>query len=115
VARSTVVEALKRLAAAGIVTIIQRARWIVSYGRKRCVQWTNAYLLNVPTVFRQTEGDYSKPAKPSESGSRRETTGADIKSPPPMPENVAAALARLGNAMAERFEAENRPAGSAMR
>jgi hypothetical protein len=32
-----------------------------------------------------------------------------------MPENVAAALARLGNAMAERFEAENRPAGPAMR
>ena len=106
VARSTVVEALKRLVAAGIVEIIRRAHWISDYGRKRCVQWTNAYRLNVPTCFRQSDGDYSKPSKASETGNRRETTGADIKSPPPMPENVAAALARLGNAIADRAEAE---------
>jgi DNA-binding transcriptional MocR family regulator len=117
-ARSTVVQALRRLEAAGIVTIVRRARCIWQQGRRRFVQWTNAYLLNIPSVFRKTAGDYSipaTPAKPCESANRRETTGAERKSLPPMPENVAAALARLGNAMAERLEAENRQAGPAMR
>jgi DNA-binding Lrp family transcriptional regulator len=107
VSRSTVIEALKRLEAAGIIERIRRSRWIRQYGRKRCVQWSNAYRMNVPTQFRKDEGDYAISEKSSKSKSRPETTGADIPKHPPMPENVAAALARLGNAMAARAEAEN--------
>ncbi len=105
-AKSTVVKALKRLEAAGIIERIRRAQWIMQYGRKRLVQWSNAYLLNVPNQYRDEEGDYANSAKGSESGNRRPTTAAEIKDMPPMPENVAAALARLGNTMADRFERE---------
>jgi DNA-binding MarR family transcriptional regulator len=96
-AKSTVVAALQRLEDAGIIERIRRAQWIKQYGRKRLVQWSNAYLLNVPNQFRSEEGDYAISAKGSESGNRRPTTAADIadiKDLPPMPENVAAALAR---------------------
>jgi DNA-binding MarR family transcriptional regulator len=106
-AKSTVVAALKRLEDAGIIERIRRAQWIRHFGRKRLVQWSNAYLLNVPNHYRGEEGDYANSAKSSESGSRRPTTAADIKNLPPMPENVAAALARLGNTMAARAEAES--------
>jgi DNA-binding Lrp family transcriptional regulator len=106
-ARSTVIEALKRLEAAGIIERIRRARWINQYGRKRCVQWSNAYLLNMPYGYRKTENHSANSANSSKSGNRSETTTADRKTMPPMPENVAAALARLGNAMAARAEAEN--------
>ncbi len=106
-ARSTVVAALQRLEDAGIIERIQRARWVRINGRKRCVQWSNAYRLNVPYGYRKSEGDYANSAKSTETGKRSETTGADKKSQPPMPENVAAALARLGNAMAKRAEMEN--------
>jgi DNA-binding transcriptional ArsR family regulator len=113
-ARSTVVEALKRLEAAGILERIRRARWIRQSGRMRCVQWSNAYRLNVPTRYRQDEGDFASlaPAPASESGNRPPTTSAhnnklggggygDI-----CPE-LQRALARLGNAIADRAEAEN--------
>ena len=113
-ARATLVNALHRLEAAGIVTIIRRARWIWQNGRKRCVQGTNAYRLNVPTCFRKTEGDYSQPQNSSKSDSRRETTAEEPKSLPSMPDGVAAALARLGKAMAEREELENRRMREAM-
>jgi DNA-binding transcriptional ArsR family regulator len=103
-ARSTVVEALKRLEDAGIIERIRRAQWIMHYGRKRLVQWSNAYLLNVPNQFRKEEGDYANSAKVSGSGNRPPTTAAHIVNLPPMPENVAAALARLGNTMAARAE-----------
>src|SRR3954462_13267944 len=106
-ARSTVVEALKRLEAAGIIERIRRAQWVRQNGRKRCVQWSNAYLLNVPTCFRKEEGDYAISAKSSKSEKKPETTAADIKNQPPMHPDVAAALARLGNAMAARAEREN--------
>jgi DNA-binding MarR family transcriptional regulator len=105
-AKSTVVTALKRLEAAGIIERIRRAQWIIQYGRKRLVQWSNAYLMNVPNHYRDEDGDYANSAKSSESGNRRPTTAADIKDMPPMPENVAAALARLGNTMADRFGRE---------
>jgi DNA-binding MarR family transcriptional regulator len=106
-ARSTVAKALNRLEEAGIIERIRRARWIRLNGRKRCVQWSNAYLLNVPYHFRKDEGDYANSAKSSESGKKPETTAADIKNQPPMPEDLAAALARLGNAIAARAEREN--------
>jgi DNA-binding MarR family transcriptional regulator len=105
-AKSTVVAALKRLEDAGIIKRIRRAQWTMEYGRKRLVQWSNAYLMNVPNQYRNEEGDYAISAKGSESGNRRPTTAADIKNMPPMPENVAASLARLGNTMADRFERE---------
>jgi hypothetical protein len=105
-ARSTVIEALKRLEAVGIIERIRRARWINQYGRKRCVQWSNAYLLHKPYGYRKTEDHSAHSANSSKSGKRSGTTSADIKTLPPMPENVAAALARLGNTMAERFEGE---------
>jgi DNA-binding MarR family transcriptional regulator len=105
-AKSTVVAALKRLEDAGIIERIRRAQWTMEYGRKRLVQWSNAYLMNVPNQYRNEEGDYAISAKGSESGNRRPTTAADIKNMPPMPENVAASLARLGNTMADRFERE---------
>jgi DNA-binding transcriptional ArsR family regulator len=105
-AKSTVVAALQRLEDAGIIERIRRAQWIMQYGRKRLVQWSNAYLFNVPSCDRNAEGDYANSAKGSESGSRPPTTAAEIKNLPPMPENVAAALARLGNTMADRFEGE---------
>jgi DNA-binding transcriptional ArsR family regulator len=105
-AKSTVVAALKRLEDAGIIERIRRAQWIMHYGRKRLVQWSNAYLFNVPQQDRNAEGDYANSAKGSESGNRPPTTAAEIKDLPPMPENVAAALARLGNTMADRFEGE---------
>jgi DNA-binding MarR family transcriptional regulator len=77
-ARSTVVDALKRLEEAGILERIRRARWIRQAGRKRCVQWSNAYRLNVPTRYRQDEGNFavSAPATASESGNRPLTTSA---------------------------------------
>jgi len=106
-ARSTVIEALKRLEAAGIIERIRRAQWKRVDGRKRCVQWSNAYLLNVPSCFRKEEGDYAISGKSSETGNRPPTTAADIKNPPPMPADLAAALARLGNAIAARAEKEN--------
>jgi DNA-binding MarR family transcriptional regulator len=106
-ARSTVVKALTRLEAAGILERIRRARWIRQNGRKRCVQWSNAYLLNVPLCYRKEEGDFANSAKSSETGNRPVTTAADRKNQPPMPADLAAALARLGNAMAERAEMEN--------
>jgi len=106
-ARSTVAKALNRLEEAGIIERIRRARWIRLNGRKRCVQWSNAYLLNVPTCFRKDEGDYAISGKSSESGNRPPTTAADIKNPPPMPPDLAASLARLGNAIAAREEMEN--------
>jgi hypothetical protein len=112
-ARSTVVDALKRLETAGILERIRRARWIRQAGRKRCVQWSNAYLLNVPTCYRQDEGNFAVPAAApaSESGNRSPTTTAhnnklggggygDI-----CPE-LQRALARLGNAIADKAEAE---------
>jgi DNA-binding transcriptional ArsR family regulator len=112
-ARSTVVEALKRLEAAGILERIRRARWIRQAGRKRCVQWSNAYLLNVPTCYRQDEGNYAvpTPATASESGNRPPTTSAHNKKPGEgygeiCPE-LQRALARLGNAIADKAEAEN--------
>jgi DNA-binding MarR family transcriptional regulator len=107
-ARSTVVAALNRLEAAGIIERIRRAQWIRENGRKRCVQWSNAYLLNVPTQDRKEEGDFAISAKGSESGNRPPTTAADIVTLPPMPENLAASLARLGNTMADRFEADRK-------
>src|SRR3954468_535420 len=55
-ARSTVAKALARLEAAGIIERIRRAQWKRVDGRKRCVQWSNAYLLNVPSCFRKEEG-----------------------------------------------------------
>jgi DNA-binding MarR family transcriptional regulator len=103
-ARSTVAAALNRLEAAGIIERIRRARWIRVNGRKRCVQWSNAYLLNVPACYRKDEGDYSKSSK---SERQPPTTAADIKNQPPMPADLAAALARLGNAIAARAEMEN--------
>src|SRR3954464_3653273 len=113
-ARSTVAKALNRLEEAGIIERIRRARWIRLNGRKRCVQWSNAYLLNVPYHFRKDEGDYANSAKSSKSGKKPETTAADIKNQPPMHPDVAAALARLGNAMAARQEIENQRAKQAM-
>jgi len=106
-ARSTVAKALNRLEEAGIIERIRRVRFVRLNGRKRCVQWSNAYLLNVPYHFRKDEGDYANSAKSSESGKKPETTAADIKNQPPMHPDVAAALARLGNAMAARAEREN--------
>jgi DNA-binding MarR family transcriptional regulator len=113
-ARSTVVNALKRLEAAGILERIRRARWIRQAGRKRCVQWSNAYRLNVPTCFRQNEGNFavSTPATASESGNRPLTTSAHNKK---LGEegygdicpDLQRALARLGNAIADKAEAEN--------
>jgi DNA-binding MarR family transcriptional regulator len=105
-ARSTVAKALNRLEAAGIIERIRRVRWVRRDGRKRCEQWSNAYLLNVPKQYRKEEGDYANSAKSSKSGKQPETTAAEIKNLPPLPENVAAALARLGNTMANRFERE---------
>ena len=105
-ARSTVIAALNRLEAAGIIERIRRAQWKRVDGRKRCVQWSNAYLLNVPSCFRKEEGDYAISGKSSETGNRPPTTAADIKNPLPMPDDVAAALARLGNAIAARAEME---------
>jgi DNA-binding MarR family transcriptional regulator len=113
-ARSTVVEALKRLEAAGILERIRRARWIRQAGRKRCVQWSNAYLLNVPTCYRLDEGDFAVPAltTASESGNRPPTTSAHNKKlggegyGEICPE-LQRALARLGNAIADKAEAEN--------
>jgi DNA-binding transcriptional ArsR family regulator len=105
-ARSTVVEALKRLEDAGIMERIRRAQWIMQFGRKRLVQWSNAYLMNVPNQFRKEEGNFANSAKVSGSGNRPPTTAAHIVNLPPMPENVAASLARLGNTMADRFEGE---------
>jgi DNA-binding MarR family transcriptional regulator len=109
-ARSTVAEALNRLEAAGIIERIRRAQWKRIDGRKRCVQWSNAYLLNVPTCFRKEEGDFAISGKSSESGKRPLTTAADIKNQPPMPADLAASLARLGNAIAARAEIENEQA-----
>jgi DNA-binding MarR family transcriptional regulator len=106
-ARSTVVEALNRLEAAGIIERIRRAQWKRVDGRKRCVQWSNAYLLNVPICFRKDEGDYAISGKSSGTGKRPPTTAADIKNPPPMPADLAASLARLENAIAARAEMEN--------
>ena len=103
-ARSTVAAALNRLEAAGIIERIRRARWIRVNGRKRCVQWSNAYLLNVPSCYRKDEGDYSKSSK---SERQPPTTAADIKNQPPIPADLAASLARLGNAIAARAEMEN--------
>jgi DNA-binding MarR family transcriptional regulator len=113
-ARSTVVDALKRLEAAGILERIRRARWIRQDGRKRCVQWSNAYRLNVPTCYRQNEGDFAlpPPAPASESGNRPPTTAANNKKLAGggygeiCPE-LQRALARLGNAIADKAEAEN--------
>jgi DNA-binding MarR family transcriptional regulator len=109
-ARSSVVKALARLEAAGIIERIRRARWVRTNGRKRCVQWSNAYLLNVPSCFRKDEGDYAISAKSSESGKKPPTTAADIKNQSPMPADLAASLARLGNAIAARAEMENEQA-----
>jgi DNA-binding MarR family transcriptional regulator len=106
-ARSTVVEALNRLEAAGIIERIRRAQWKRVDGRKRCVQWSNAYLLNVPNCYRKDEGDYAISGKCSETGNRPPTTAAGIKNQPPMPADLAASLARLGNAIAARAEMEN--------
>jgi DNA-binding MarR family transcriptional regulator len=106
-ARSTVVAALNRLEAAGILERIRRARWIRENGRKRCVQWSNAYLLNVPSCYRKEEGNFAISDTSSETGNRPPTTAADIKNPPPMPADLAASLARLGNAIAARAEMEN--------
>jgi DNA-binding MarR family transcriptional regulator len=113
-ARSTVVDALKRLETAGILERIRRARWIRQAGRKRCVQWSNAYLLNVPTCYRQDEGNFavSAPATASESGNRPPTTSAHNNKLGSggygeiCPE-LQRALARLGNAIADKAEAEN--------
>jgi DNA-binding MarR family transcriptional regulator len=112
-ARSTVVEALKRLEAAGILERIRRARWIRQGGRKRCVQWSNAYRLNVPTCYRHDEGDFAvpAPAPASESGNRPLTTTAHNNKLGEgygeiCPE-LQRALARLGNAIADKAEAEN--------
>jgi DNA-binding MarR family transcriptional regulator len=113
-ARSTVVDALKRLEAAGILERIRRARWIRQGGRKRCVQWSNAYRLNVPTCYRQDEGNFavSTPATASESDNRSLTTSAHNKTlggggyGEICPE-LQRALARLGNAIADKAEAEN--------
>jgi len=109
-ARSSVVKALARLEAAGIIERIRRARWVRTNGRKRCVQWSNAYLLNVPSCFRKDEGDYAISDNSSESEKKPPTTAADIKNQPPMPADLAASLARLGNAIAARAEMENEQA-----
>src|SRR3954468_10090363 len=111
-AQSTVAKALARLEAAGIIERIRRARWIRQNGRKRCVQWSNAYLLYVPNQYRHEEGDYAISAKSSKSEKKPETTAADIKNQPPMPADLAASLARLGNAIAARAEMENERARS---
>jgi hypothetical protein len=79
-------------------------------GRKRCVQWSNAYLLNVPSCYRKDEGDYAISGKSSDTENRPPTTAADIKNQPPMPADLAASLARLGNAIAARAEMENEQA-----
>jgi hypothetical protein len=106
-ARSPVVKALTRLEAAGILEQIRRARWIRQIGRKPYVQWSNAYLLNVPICYRKEEGDFANSAKSSETGNRPVTTAADRKNRPPMPADLAAVLARLGNAMAAHAEMGN--------
>ena len=58
-------------------------------------------------LFRKEEGDYAISGKSSETGKRPPTTAADIKNHPPMPADLAASLARLGNAIAARAEMEN--------
>jgi hypothetical protein len=106
---------LGRSPGSGMLVLSPRARWIRQNGRKRCVQWSNAYLLNVPSCFRKDEGDFAISGKSSESGNRPPTTAADIKdikNPPPMPADLAASLARLGNAIAARAEMENEQARS---
>jgi DNA-binding transcriptional ArsR family regulator len=107
-ARSTVAEALNRLEEAGIITRIRRARWVRQGGRKRCVQWSNAYILDLPDRFRKAEAAWYTPAKPSGSGKRAETTTAltedgAVRHGDICPE-LQRALARLGNAIADREE-----------
>jgi DNA-binding MarR family transcriptional regulator len=106
-AKSTVAQALTRLEAAGILERIRRAHVQVQNGRRLYLQGSNAYRFNVPTRYRKEEGDFAKAQKSAESASRTETTTEDRNIQPPMPENVAASLARLGNAMAARAEMEN--------
>jgi hypothetical protein len=98
---------LGRSPGSGMLVLSPRARWIRQNGRKRCVQWSNAYLLNVPICYRKEEGDFANSAKSSETGNRPVTTAADRKNQPPMLADLAAALARLGNAMAAHAEMEN--------
>jgi DNA-binding Lrp family transcriptional regulator len=110
--RSAVAAALNRLEAAGIITRIRRARWVRRNGRKCCVQWSNAYILDLPKRYRQSEREWYKPP---ESGSRDQTTAAtnkeerrgigDIENIDP---ELQRALARLGNAIADREERRSR-------
>jgi hypothetical protein len=102
--------------------------WARVGGRRRCVQTSNAYLLQEPEAAPSGLGGTApRPARArsrSESGFRPETTTkknlnrpkaaatAAAVPPPPLCAELQWALARLGHALADRLEqAENTAAG----
>jgi DNA-binding Lrp family transcriptional regulator len=108
--RSAVAEALNRLEAAGIITRIRRARWDRRNGRKCCVQWSNAYLLDLPKGYRKTEISWYEASK---SGKRTGTTAApkkkEVGNLRDIDPELQRALARLGNVIADREEGLRTP------
>lgn len=74
VRHSTIAKALDRLEEAGIVTRVRRAREIRVDGRRRIVQWSNAYAFDLPKPYRLSEAAWYGAHKPSDSKFRQGTT-----------------------------------------
>lgn len=98
--RSTVVEALRRLLTAGLVAWSRRMIRVRERGAVMLRQISNAYTIVMPLPARAAAAGQGRGA---ESSNRPETfTPYSERPPTALPEALAAALARLGHAIADR-------------
>ncbi len=98
--RSTVVEALQRLLTAGLVAWRRRMIRVRERGAVMLRQVTNAYTIVMPLPARTAPAGHGGGA---ESSNRAETFTRYLEPPQQaLPEALAAALARLGHAIADR-------------
>lgn len=98
--RSTVVEALRRLLTAGLVAWSRRMIRVRERGAVMLRQISNAYVVTMPLPARTAPAGQGRGA---ESRYQSETfTPYSERPPTALPEALAAALARLGHAIADR-------------
>jgi len=98
--RSTVVEALQRLLTAGLVTWRRRMVRVRERGAVMLRQISNAYVVTMPLPARKAPAGQGRGA---ESRYQSETFTRSLEGPQQaLPEALAAALARLGHAIADR-------------
>ena len=98
--RSTVVEALQRLLTAGLVAWRRRMIRVRERGAVMLRQISNAYVVTMPLPARKAPAGQGRGA---ESNNQPGTFTRYSEEPlPALPEALAAALARLGHAIADR-------------